>query len=241
MTETNLPGPPDAGAWARSLGLPFRSPELLEQALTHRSYAHEAGRRSPHGERLEFLGDSVLDLIVSEHLFRAHADFGEGRMTRVFSKVVSEPSLAAAARRLGLGSLLRLGRGERLSGGADRPSNLADALESLIGAAYLDCGFEATRSFVLKTLSDALEAALEHDVDAKSTLQELVQKRHRTTPNYELVSTAGPDHERTFECRVLVQGKELARGRGRSRRLAEHAAAEEALRVLGAPETEPRA
>ena len=205
---------------------------MLVRALTHRSYAHEAGAPHEQGERLEFLGDSVLGLAVSDHLYRSYPHFSEGRMASVRSRVVSEPSLAAVARTIGLGSVMRLGRGERLSGGADRSSNLADALESLIGALYIDAGLEPSAAFVLELLGAALTAALEQADDAKTALQELVQKQYHTTPRYEVLSATGPDHAREFECRVLLADRELARGTGSARRLAERAAAARALELL---------
>ena len=157
-------------------------------------------------------------------------------MARVRSKVVSEPSLAVAAREIGLGPVLRLGRGERLSGGADRASNLADALESLIGALYIDSGLERCERFVLQILGPALTASLAQADDPKTALQELIQKQYHTTPRYEVLAATGPDHEREFECRVLLDGRELARGSGSARRIAERAAAAQALLVLDGAE-----
>lgn len=225
-------GASDLSAWSKGLGLSFRDISLLDLALTHRSFAHEAGNPTEQGERLEFLGDSVLGLIISNHIYQNFPRFNEGRLARIRSIVVAEPSLAALARDIGIGPLLRLGRGESMSGGADRSSNLADALESVIGAVFLDCGMEATTAFVLRLFDATLKAALVQADDPKTALQEFVQKKYRSTPRYEVMSSSGPDHEREFECRVIVDGQELARGTGSARRLAEREAAALALKRL---------
>ncbi len=212
----------------------FRNLDLLDQALTHSSFRNEGGAGRPKiedNQRLEYLGDSVLGLVINEYLYASHPDYPEGQLARIKSSVVSEQALAPIGADLGLGQVLRMGRGEASSGGAERSSNLADGLEALIGAVYLDRGLNGARKFILgrfQPLMDAFDDPRDAR-DAKSRLQELVQKRIHRRPVYELVSESGPDHRRVFECRVLVGGKETGRGTGRSRKRAEQAAATDAL------------
>jgi ribonuclease-3 len=221
--------------FGKRLGLSFRQADLLDQALTHSSSRNETGHRIPDNQRLEYLGDSVLGLIVNEYLYLRHPDFNEGELARIKSAVVSETSLAPVAAELGLGHVLSMGRGERSSGGATRSSNLADALEALIGAIYLDRGLPAARKFVLKSFAGVIQSFADPSAarDPKSILQERVQKRTRRRPVYEIVGESGPDHRRMFECRVLVDGQEVGRGSGASRKRAEQEAAASALQSLG--------
>ncbi|NLY38954.1 MAG: ribonuclease III [Firmicutes bacterium] len=207
---------------------------LYEQALTHSSYAHEKGNRHRHNERLEFLGDAVLELIISDYLYFTYSQLPEGKLTRLRAELVCEASLARLAYIIGLGRFLRLGKGEAAWGGSSRPSLLADALEALIGALYLDLGFEQCREYVLKlyrpVLQDLQQGVLQQDY--KTILQELIQARYAVTPEYRIVLESGPDHDKTFEAVVLIKQKAAGRGRGRSKKEAEQAAAKEAWNAL---------
>ncbi len=218
----------------------FRSVALLDEALTHKSYVNE--RRSParkHNERLEFLGDAVLSLIVSDYLATALPDSTEGALSKLKAKVVSETSLAKAARRLELGKLLRLGRGEELSKGREKSSLLADALEAVIAAVYLDGGLEACRSFTLRVLAPELDAIAEQkerpgSEDYKTQLQEWCQKHHETLPRYETIRETGPDHRKMFEVELTIKGSVMGVGAGSSKKEAEQMAAKQALDQVGA-------
>lgn len=207
----------------------FGDPALLETALTHRSYANEQGLNENY-ERLEFLGDAVLDLLTAEWLYRGAPEASEGYLTRRKSHLVSEPILARMADSLGLGELLRLGVGEARSGGDGKPSLLADVLEALIGALYLDGGLGAARRFV-ESLLEAMGGEGERRFrDAKSALQEYLQARGRQLPRYVLKATEGPDHAKHFTVECRVRGLVVGVGSGRSKKIAEQAAAEDALR-----------
>jgi ribonuclease-3 len=213
----------------------FRSRELLEQALTHGSRAYEQGDVSRGNERLEFLGDAVLNLVVSERLMELWPDAPEGALSRARAAAVNMTALADCARGLGLGEWIRLGRGEDSSGGREKPSILADVFEAVLGALYLDGGFAAARGFLLREFADRL---LDPDVlrsDPKTRLQEQVQERGDPAPTYETVAERGPDHAREFEVVVRVAGRVLGRGVGRSKRVAEQAAAQHALAELTSP------
>ena len=218
------------------LGLSFSDPILLDTALTHSSFVNESGRSLPDNERLEFLGDSILGMIVCEYLYRDQPDLPEGDLARIKSEIVSEKTLAQIAAGMELGSYLRMGRGERNSGGITRPSNLEDALEALIGAIYLDQGYERARQFVLEAVGESRFRESGRTLNPKTQLQEYVQKHRRETPLYKVMEESGPDHAREFICCVLVAGEEIARGAGSSRRRAEQAAAEEAFKILRARE-----
>ncbi len=212
-------------------GHAFADPGLLQQALTHRS----AG--SPHNERLEFLGDAVLGTIVAEALYARWPSADEGALTRARAELVRESALAELARRLDVGAQLVLGPGEMKSGGHRRDSILSDALEAVIGAIYLDAGFEACRRAVLPWFEAAVEAVPASKVgkDAKTRLQEWLQARQRPLPQYELLSEAGEEHARTFLVRVrLVEPPLSAEGEGASRRAAEQQAAEAVLGQIAA-------
>lgn len=213
----------------------FTNPSFLIEALTHKSYVNE--RREPgqkHNERLEFLGDAVLSLIVCDYLARRYPELNEGALSKLKAKLVSEASLANAARQLGLGARLKLGRGEELSNGRDKASLLADALEAVIAAIYLDGGLETSRNFTIEVLTDALRQI---DVlqgkpggdDYKTRFQEWCQKRYELLPRYVIVREIGPDHQKTFEVEVLVNDRVLGIGRGQSKKEAEQEAAQRAL------------
>lgn len=214
----------------------FRRLDLLDQALTHTSYAHERGSlRAHHNERLEFLGDAVVGLIVADLIYRRFPDAPEGRMARARANLVRESALAKIGRQLQLGDLLRLGRGERRSGGRERDSLLADAVEAVIAAVYLDAGYAKTYPIVERLWEPYIEelgAAGEINAarDPKSALQELLQAETQSAPIYRLREAIGPDHAKIFVSEVLHQGRVLAVGTGRSKREAEQAAAREALK-----------
>lgn len=220
----------------------FTNPSLLLEALTHKSYVNERRtERRTHNERLEFLGDAVLSLIVSEYLARRYPEFSEGALSKLKATLVSEASLTAAARRLNLGARLQLGRGEELSDGRDKASLLADALEAVIAAVYLDGGFEASRSFTLEVLThelrhiDSLQEEPGGD-DYKTRFQEWCQKRYDVLPRYVIVRETGPDHKKLFEVEVQVQDSVFGIGHGSSKKEAEQAAAQQALgRLSGEP------
>lgn len=212
----------------------FRDQELLVNALTHSSYANEnRGHSCESNERLEFLGDSVLGFVVADALYRRESELPEGRMTRVRAQLVCEDSLRRVAAELGLGDYIRLGRGEEHTGGRKRTSILADAVEALIAAMYLDGGLEVARAFIERHILSALDTGdwLVFG-DGKTELQELVQRKSGQTLSYELVSESGPDHNKTFCMRVLLNGVELAAGEGRTKKEAEQAAARSALKEL---------
>jgi len=215
------------------LGLTFRRPRLLAAALVHRSYRPER-EQSPSNERLEFLGDAVLGEVVAEHLYHTFPDWAEGELTKLKAAVVSEVTLSEAAQRLGLGEFLVMARGEEQSGGRDRPSLLSDALEAIIGAAYLDRGLRAARELVLRLLSEPMRV-LEQDEqrrDYKTLLQELTQGRHKQPPVYRVIAEEGPDHDKTFAVEVRFGKRLLGEGAGKSKKEAEQKAAKAAIEDL---------
>jgi ribonuclease-3 len=212
----------------------FRNQELLRLALTHPSIAHEQNNPAPHNQRLEFLGDAVLGAVLSQQLYEKFPNADEGLLTKSRAKLVNAVSLAEHGRALGLGQHVILSRGEENSGGRDRASTLADAFESLLGAVFLDGGFEAARGFVLREFSgDYLELVLPAGIDnPKGELQEWLQAKSPEPPVYEMISAEGPDHDRQFVCAVLHDGVELAQGAGKSKKAAESEAAVAALKKL---------
>ena len=219
----------DLAELEQRLGHKFANGELARQALTHRSFG------TPHNERLEFLGDALLNCAIATLLYERFARLPEGDLSRLRATLVNQASLSSVASGLGLGERLRLGEGELKSGGSRRPSILADAVEALLGAVYLDGGFEAARAVVLHLLGDKLESAGSKpvDKDPKTALQELLQGRGLALPRYAVQKTEGEAHDQTFivECRVDDLGV-AASGRGTSRRAAEQAAAEAVLALL---------
>jgi ribonuclease-3 len=216
------------------LGFTFRDPALLRLALTHPSVAHEQGLPVQTNQRLEFLGDAVLQLALTRELYEKFPAFGEGPLTKARAKLVNRRSLAEHARQLGLGKHLILSRGEEISGGRDRPSALADTFEALLGAIFLDAGFDAARDFILGQFSGGFGglAAIPILENPKGELQEFLQSISSEAPRYHVVSATGPDHDRVFECTVHHAGQELARGRGKSKKAAESEAALAALTRL---------
>ncbi|MGH8823686.1 MAG: ribonuclease III [Jiangellaceae bacterium] len=230
MTAGSSAPPPLAQLQAR-LGLAV-DPHLLERALTHRSYAYEHGGL-PTNERLEFLGDSVLGLVVTDALFRRHPELSEGELAKLRAAVVNMRALAQVGRQLELGPYVRLGRGEEATGGRDKSSILADTIEALIGAAYLDSGLEAASALVHRLVDDLIvtSATLGAGLDWKTSLQELTSQAMLGVPEYQ-VSESGPDHAKTFTAAAVVRGAVYGTGKGRSKKEAEAQAAEAAWSVL---------
>ena len=215
------------------IGYKFRNSLLLAEALTHPSLGHEAQRYHFDYQRLEFLGDAVLQLIITEYLFRHFRAEAEGQLTKLRSRLVSREALRTHAAGLDLGRYILMGRGEESSGGRSRTSTLADAFEALIGAIYLDGGLEAAKEFILtQTRGDLAQLAeTPVDVNPKGQLQELLQSISPRSPVYELVSQSGPEHEKTFVSQVIWEGIVLGQGGGRSKKQAETAAALEAMQL----------
>jgi len=215
------------------LGHTFENKQLLEQALTHSSYANERRSRGRCNERLEFLGDSVLSTIISRFLFENCPDENEGNMSKNRAYIVCEGSLARVARRIGLGGYLLLGNGEDKSGGRERDSILSDAVEAVIAAMYLDGGMAITEKWVLKALSPIIAEAAQSRMtdDFKTLLQEKYQANGKSDIEYEVVAEEGPAHNKCFTVSVKVTGKILGTGKGRSKKAAEQAAAREALNI----------
>lgn len=208
----------------------FSDTELLERALTHKSYANE-NRVPYHNERMEFLGDAVLNLVVSEYLMKTCPDSTEGDLSRLRAAVVSEPALAAIAREIGLGRYILLGRGEEQTGGRDKGSLLANCLEALIASIYLDTGKESADAFVIRFFGSIIQKVCTSrgTLDHKTELQELCQERLKQLPEYKVVSESGPDHQKQFKVEVWIKGHVSGRGIGRSKKEAEQRAAKEAI------------
>ena len=213
----------------------FDDLSLLDEALTHPSYTNEARENIPHNERLEFLGDAVLELASSTYLYARFPDCSEGELTKMRASLVQSETLARLARQLDLGSYLRLGRGELLGGGADRQNNLENAFEAVIGAVYLDGGWETARDYVARQLTDEVLSVQRSHVarDYKTTLQEHIQQKRHVSIVYELIGETGPDHDKRFTTRVLIGGQPMGEGTGRSKKEAEQQAAAAALERIG--------
>lgn len=218
------------------LGHRFSDPALLEEALVHPSYAAEKPGVAAQNQRLEFLGDAVLQLVVSDMLFRCHPDWQEGDLSKLRAALCKQGALVRLAEVLHLGDFLHLGRGEEQSGGRKRASNLADAFEAVIGAIYLDGGIAPVEALLDNHLSDLIPRGEEllRGENAKGALQELTQRTHQTTPEYSLLAVEGPDHQPIFRVAVSVCLTQLAVGEGRTRKAAEKAAALAALKALAA-------
>jgi ribonuclease-3 len=221
----------DFTALTKRLGVDVK-PELLELAFTHRSFAYENDTKETN-ERLEFLGDSVLGLIVTEELYLRYPDLDESRLSPLRSGIVNMRALADIARELNLGQYILLGKGEEVTNGRDKNSLLADALEALIGAIYLDCGFEAATIAVRALIKETLESAMAKGagLDGKTALQELVATLGRGTLEYQ-ITESGPDHDKNFVAVALVGGESISEGVGKSKREAEQSAARSAYEVL---------
>jgi len=235
---------PELSELQARLGYTFHDAGLLQLALTHPSVAHESAAangggngkppRPAHNQRLEFLGDAVLQLVLTRELYEKFPAFDEGPLTKARAKLVNRRTLAEHARALGLGVHLILSHGEETHGGRERPSALADTFEALLGAIFLDGGFDAAREFILREYSAAFGklSVLPTIENPKGELQELLQACSPEAPEYHVVSTTGPDHDRVFECVVHHSGVELARGSGKSKKAAESDAALAALKIL---------
>ncbi len=221
----------DLDSFQTRLGYQFRDVALLRLALTHSSVAHEHGGPQRHNQRLEYLGDSVLQLILTRELYDKFSAVGEGPLTKARAQLVNRGALADQGMRLGLGEQLLLSRGEESNGGRARPSILADAFEALLGAVFIDGGYDHAREFVLRRFQDSFGAleVIPQLANPKGELQELLQAQSPEAPQYQLESKAGPEHDRVFECAVRYRGEELGRGKGHSIKLAESAAALSAL------------
>jgi ribonuclease III len=225
----------DAEQFQKHNGLTFRQPDLLNQSLTHRSYINEHPDTDLiDNERLEFLGDAVLDFVTGDMLFRRFPSMPEGDLTRLRAALVRTESLATLAIEAKIGPSLRMGKGEEASGGRKRPSNLCGAFEAVVGAIYLDQGLAAATEFVMPRLEKRLSQVLAEslDKDARSVLQEMSQAAYNLTPIYNLVSASGPDHNRQFTFEVVIGGQVAGRGVGHSKQAAAQMAAREALDAL---------
>jgi ribonuclease-3 len=224
------------------IGYKFRNSLLLAEALTHPSLAHETQRHRFDNQRLEFLGDAVLQLVITEYLYANFPSEAEGQLTKFRARLVSRQALREHALKLDLGHYLMMGRGEEASGGRERASTLADAFEALIGAIYLDSDLDTAKKFILAEARADLERLAETpmDVNPKGQLQELLQSISPRSPVYELISQSGPEHEKTFVVQAVWEGIALGRGSGRSKKLAETAAALEAMELRRWETAKPR-
>ncbi len=223
------------------LGISFSNPSLLEQALVHSSYINENPGFAPtSNERLEFLGDAILDLIVAEKLYQDCPQSTEGEMTKLRSALVRRDTLFRIAKAIKLNDYLFMGKGEEASGGRDKPVNLAGALEALIAAVFLDQGSESARRFVLRILDKELHKVISQGTmaDYKSQLQELIQAKQQKTPTYHLIKATGPDHDKIFTVEVTVENNVLGRGSGKGKKAAESEAARSALQLFSTNFTE---
>ena len=207
----------------------FKDISLLELALTHSSYANESKVHMKYNERLEFLGDAVLQLITSEKLYTENSDMPEGKMSKQRAALVCEDALAAYSRQIELGRFMLLGKGEENTGGRERPSVLADAFEAVIGAIFLDGGIEPAKKFVRRFIDDA-HLSMQ---DFKTLLQEIIQKNPGERLSYVVVGESGPDHDKSFEVEVRLNSNPIGKGAGRSKKQAEQQAAKEALGLMG--------
>lgn len=218
------------------MGVEFNEIAMLNQSLTHTSYAYELNGNNniSQNERLEFLGDVVLGLIVSEYIYNKYPHYMEGDLAKIRAKVVSRPILAKIAKHLNLGHYLLLGKGEEITGGRTRCSILADTFEAIIGAIYLDSGLETSRSFILGQIKEDIEKITTnvHVQDYKTDFQEFTQKKFKLLPVYKVIKKEGPEHKRIFEIAVMVKGKTWGIGRGASKKEAEQKAAFYALQQI---------
>ncbi|MBX3746546.1 MAG: ribonuclease III [Verrucomicrobiae bacterium] len=213
------------------LGHRFRDRALLDLALTHPSVTHDLGPGTPHNQRLEFLGDAVLQLVLTLELYEKFPDLGEGPLTQARAEMVNRRTLAAQSAAMGVGRFLRLSRSEETTGGRDRASTLADAFEAVVGSIFLDGGLDSARQFVLPRFREAFGQleALPSLHNPKGELQELLQAESAEAPSYQLISMTGPDHDRVFECAVSYRGETLGQGLGKTKKAAESEAALQAL------------
>lgn len=221
--------------FSAEIGVNFNNIELLNEALTHRSFLNEnKSIQMNNNERMEFLGDAVLELIVSEHLYHTYQDHPEGDLTSFRAATVKTESLAEVSRAINAGKYLQMSKGEEATGGKDKDYLLANVFEAILGALYMDQGYEACKKFIETTLLPKLDNIVQHrlDIDSKTKFQEVAQKVYRITPTYKLISAEGPDHEKQFTMAVMVGRHEMGRGSGPSKQKAEDNAATEALKTL---------
>lgn len=218
----------------KQLGIKFHDPSLLKRALTHRSYLNENRSVDKSNERLEFLGDAVLELIISEYLYLTYPDRAEGDLTSFRSAIVKTESLAEASRELNYGKYLRMAKGEEDSGGRDKDYILANTFEAVLGAIYLDQGYNACKNLIEKILISKIDNIVENrlDIDSKTKIQELAQAKYRTTPIYQVVAEHGPDHNKEFVVTVKIGNKVIGKGKGSSKQKAEEAAADKGLEYI---------
>jgi ribonuclease-3 len=219
----------------QNLGLDFKNGDLYIEALTHRSYLNE--KKDPslaHNERLEFLGDAVLELVITEYLFTKYPNRPEGELTSFRAATVKTDSLAIEAKKLNIGQYLRMSKGEEATGGKDKEYLLANTFEALLGAIYLDLGYEEAKKFVYTNLVPKIDQIVEErlDIDSKTKFQEVAQAIYKTTPTYLVVSEEGPDHDKIFTMKVVIKDKEFGTGKGSSKQRAEENAATEALKEI---------
>ena len=218
------------------LNYKFKNEDLLINALTHSSYANEVRNGVSSNERLEFLGDSVLSIIVSEYIYKKFGDLPEGELTKIRASLVCEKSLCQFSREMDLGQYLRLGKGEEKGGGRERDSILADAFEAVLAAMYLDGGFDVAKAHVLRFIKDELYNHNETEAfkDYKTALQEIIQRNPEESVTYILTNETGPDHDKVFEVEVRLNSNTIGRGKGKNKKQAEQFAAKEALQLMGA-------
>lgn len=219
----------------KTLGTTFNNQDLLLTSLTHRSYLNEhKDENLVNNERLEFLGDAVLELIISVHLFETYPERPEGELTSFRSAVVRTESLAEASKELGVGQYLRMSKGEFESGGSDKDYLLANTYESVLGAIYMDKGYEECKKFVFKTLVPKIADIVKNrsDIDSKTKIQELIQYQYKVTPTYDVLNENGPDHDKTFTVGVKIEDELIGKGQGTSKQKAEEEAATEGIKFL---------
>ena len=223
-------------SFCQALGVQMHDLELLDMALTHTSYAHEAKQhpKPQHNERIEFLGDSVLSIIVSTYMYNNFPELAEGQLTKLRAHLVCEYSLFEYAKKIHLGDYLQLGRGEDFTGGRERPSILADAFESVLGAIYLDQGMEMARTYLLGLMQPEIDYICRHGIfnDYKTRLQEYLQRDGEVEITYRLLGSSGPEHNKVFTSEVIFEGKVIGKGQGHSKKDAEQHAAQQALKQL---------
>lgn len=216
-----------------AIGYTFKNSKLLQRAMSHSSYANEMRLHEGSNERLEFLGDAVLSIVVSDYIFKHFSHLPEGELTKLRASLVCEKSLYGFSRQLGLGDYLLLGKGEQQNGGRERPSILADAFEALLAAIYLDGGMEQARQFVLRFVKPELHGGPEAFKDYKTALQEIIQQNPEELLQYVLVDESGPDHDKSFTVEVRLNSNVIGVGKGHSKKAAEQAAASQALELMG--------
>lgn len=222
------------GKFEEIIRIKFKDKSILNKSLTHRSVVNEYGSNIKDNERLEHLGDSVLGFIISDYLYKNFTEYPEGNLAKIKSVIVSDETLAREAKGLNIGSFILMGKGEELSGGRNRISMLANTMESVIGAIYLDSGLKVCKKFVLSLLKNDIEQIrnIRNIVDPKTALQEYVQKKYKESPFYEVVEESGPAHKKIFLVRLMIKSREISTGRGGSKRKAEMHAAAEAMKLI---------